>query len=191
MSSVVVVVVADTDSDDPTPLLHDSSPYGDEEIAPSSSSNEPEPEPDGSSRPNSPNQRLASLDVFRGLTVALMILVDDAGGAFPSINHSPWFGVTLADFVMPFFLFGVGVSIGLVFKKVTNKQSATKKVILRTIKLFLLGCKFLRYHFNAILGGYFHGRNDLSYGVDVRKLRWLGVLQVFGIGYTVGYSIII
>lgn len=46
----------------------------------------------------------------------LMILVDDAGGAFPSINHSPWFGVTLADFVMPFFLFGVGVSVGLVFK---------------------------------------------------------------------------
>lgn len=45
-----------------------------------------------------------------------MILVDDAGGAFPSINHSPWFGVTLADFVMPFFLFGVGVSIALVFK---------------------------------------------------------------------------
>lgn len=45
-----------------------------------------------------------------------MILVDDAGGAFPSINHSPWLGVTLADFVMPFFLFGVGVSISLVFK---------------------------------------------------------------------------
>lgn len=45
-----------------------------------------------------------------------MILVDDAGGAFPSINHSPWLGVTLADFVMPFFLVGVGVSVGLVFK---------------------------------------------------------------------------
>lgn len=45
-----------------------------------------------------------------------MILVDDAGKAFPSINHAPWFGVTLADFVMPFFLFGVGVSVGLVFK---------------------------------------------------------------------------
>jgi predicted acyltransferase len=45
-----------------------------------------------------------------------MILVDDAGGAFPSINHSPWFGVTLADFVMPFFLFLVGVSVGLAFK---------------------------------------------------------------------------
>lgn len=45
-----------------------------------------------------------------------MILVDDAGKAFPSINHSPWFGVTLADFVMPFFLFVVGVSVSLVFK---------------------------------------------------------------------------
>ncbi|PQQ15096.1 heparan-alpha-glucosaminide N-acetyltransferase isoform X2 [Prunus yedoensis var. nudiflora] len=65
---------------------------------------------------STPSQRLASLDVFRGLTVALMILVDDAGGAFPSINHSPWFGITLADFVMPFFLFLVGVSISLAFK---------------------------------------------------------------------------
>lgn len=46
----------------------------------------------------------------------LMILVDNVGRAFPSLNHSPWFGVTLADFVMPFFLFVVGVSIGLVFK---------------------------------------------------------------------------
>ena len=45
-----------------------------------------------------------------------MILVDDAGKAFPSINHAPWFGVTLADFVMPFFLFGVGVPVTLVFK---------------------------------------------------------------------------
>lgn len=45
-----------------------------------------------------------------------MILVDDAGGAFPSINHAPWFGVTIADFVMPFFLFVVGVSISLALK---------------------------------------------------------------------------
>lgn len=45
-----------------------------------------------------------------------MILVDDAGKYFPAINHSPWFGVTLADFVMPFFLFVVGTSVSLVFK---------------------------------------------------------------------------
>ncbi|CAH9146451.1 unnamed protein product [Cuscuta epithymum] len=35
----------------------------------------------------------------------LMVLVDDAGKAFPTINHSSWVGVTLVDFVMPFFLF--------------------------------------------------------------------------------------
>ncbi|KAK7277795.1 hypothetical protein RJT34_22812 [Clitoria ternatea] len=122
-----------------------------------------------------PNQRLASLDVFRGLTVALMILVDNVGRDFPSLNHSPWFGVTLADFVMPFFLFVVGVSIGLVFKKVSSKSNATKKVIWRTIKLFLLGL--------LLQGGYFHGRGNLTYGVDLSKIRWLGVLQRISIGY--------
>jgi len=46
----------------------------------------------------------------------LMILVDDAGGVLPAINHSPWNGLTLADVVMPFFLFMVGVSLGLTYK---------------------------------------------------------------------------
>jgi heparan-alpha-glucosaminide N-acetyltransferase len=45
-----------------------------------------------------------------------MILVDNAGGIWPSINHSPWNGVTLADFVMPFFLFIVGVALALAYK---------------------------------------------------------------------------
>ena len=49
--------------------------------------------------------RLQSLDVFRGLTIAWMILVDNAGDAFPEIDHCPWNGVALADFVMPWFLF--------------------------------------------------------------------------------------
>ncbi|XAR61386.1 Heparan-alpha-glucosaminide N-acetyltransferase [Bertholletia excelsa] len=171
-------VVADVDQQ--VPLLCNSSPaiqhrgstIGNEEIVPLLSSNEPE-----GSKPNSVdcNQRLASLDVFRGLTVALMILVDDAGGAFPSINHSPWFGVTLADFVMPFFLFGVGVSVCLVFRKISSRPSATKKVIQRASKLFLLGV--------VLQGGYFHGRNHLTYGVDVLRIRWLGVLQRISIGY--------
>ena len=46
----------------------------------------------------------------------LMILVDDVGGLLPAINHSPWNGLTLADYVMPFFLFIVGVSLGLTYK---------------------------------------------------------------------------
>lgn len=46
----------------------------------------------------------------------LMIFVDDAGGILPAINHSPWDGLTLADFVMPFFLFIVGISLALTYK---------------------------------------------------------------------------
>lgn len=104
-----------------------------------------------------------------------MILVDDTGGAFPLINHAPWFGVTLADFVMPFFLFIVGVCVALVFKKTTNKATATKKAIARALKLFLLGL--------LLQGGYFHGRDHLTYGVDIDYIRWLGILQRISIGY--------
>ncbi|KAI6674564.1 hypothetical protein NL676_002470 [Syzygium grande] len=186
MSTLIDVAegAADSDRQRRTPLLHRPPPpppppprreppdEAEPEITPSTT-----PPGDGrDARSSSSDQRrLASLDVFRGLTVALMILVDDAGGAFPAINHSPWFGVTLADFVMPFFLFGVGVSVGLVFKKTSGKSLATRKVIIRTLKLFLLGL--------LLQGGYFHGRNQLTYGVDVGKIRWLGVLQRISIGY--------
>ncbi|OMO82044.1 hypothetical protein COLO4_23272 [Corchorus olitorius] len=109
------------------PLLHNPSSDGNEdEIAASSTSDQPDAP---KLTLNDSNQRLVSLDVFRGLTVALMILVDDAGGAFPSINHAPWFGVTIADFVMPFFLFGVGVSISLAFKVKFSSIGLNLKVL--------------------------------------------------------------
>ncbi|KAF9686084.1 hypothetical protein SADUNF_Sadunf03G0121500 [Salix dunnii] len=155
-------------------------------------------------------QRLVSLDVFRGLTVALMILVDDAGGVLPAINHSPWNGLTLADVVMPFFLFMVGVSLGLTYKisidvlpdaasssistattdalipnsiiwfiqKLSCKAVATRKAILRTLKLLIIGL-FLQ-------GGFLHGLNDLTYGVDMTQIRWMGILQRIAVGYLVG-----
>ncbi|KAL8246114.1 hypothetical protein R6Q59_007330 [Mikania micrantha] len=62
------------------------------------------------------SRRVATLDAFRGLTIVLMILVDDAGGVYERIDHSPWNGCTLADFVLPFFLFIVGVAIALALK---------------------------------------------------------------------------
>ncbi|KAL6586304.1 hypothetical protein OROMI_001292 [Orobanche minor] len=99
----------------------------------------------------------------------MVILVDDAGKAFPSINHAPWFGVTLADFVMPFFLFGVGVSVSLVFKNVSDRLAATKKVVLRSVKLFMLGV--------LLQGWYCQGRDNLTYGVDLTKIRVMVVLQ--------------
>ncbi|KAL3648089.1 hypothetical protein CASFOL_009057 [Castilleja foliolosa] len=174
-----ITVVTDIDGER-TPLHRDSQPAYSGGLTENSLlpiAEQPPPK-----NPTITKQRLISLDVFRGLTVAvqllcryLMILVDDAGKAFPSINHAPWFGVTLADFVMPFFLFGVGVSVSLVFKNVANKLAATKKVVLRFIKLFLLGL--------ILQGGYFHGRGNLTYGVDITRIRVMGVLQRIAIGY--------
>ncbi|KAF6170797.1 hypothetical protein GIB67_015749 [Kingdonia uniflora] len=125
--------------------------------------------------PPPPRRHLASLDVFRGLTVTLMILVDDAGGFFPSINHSPWNGVTLADFVVPFFIFMVGLSLGLTYKKTTSRVDATIKAVFRTLKLLGLGLIFQ--------GGYIHGINDLTFGVDLDRIRWWGILQRIALAY--------
>ncbi|MED6143079.1 hypothetical protein PIB30_003357 [Stylosanthes scabra] len=128
-----------------------------------------------SSKHQSPSHRLLSLDVFRGLTVALMILVDDAGGIVPALNHSPWNGLTIADFVMPFFLFIVGVALALTYKKPSCRADATRKAFLRALKLLVLGL-FLQ-------GGYFHRLTDLSFGVDIKRIRLMGILQRIALAY--------
>ncbi|XP_060176211.1 uncharacterized protein LOC132606649 isoform X1 [Lycium barbarum] len=125
----------------------------------------------------STSTRVVSLDVFRGLCVFLMMLVDYGGSVFPSIAHSPWNGVRLADFVMPFFLFVVGVSLAIVNKIVIDRTGGTLKVVIRTLKLFILGI-FLQ-------GGYLHGITGLTYGVDIERIRWMGILQRIAVGYIV------
>ncbi|XP_062225541.1 uncharacterized protein LOC133924148 isoform X1 [Phragmites australis] len=122
-----------------------------------------------------PRQRLVSLDVFRGITVLLMIIVDDAGAFLPAMNHSPWDGVTVADFVMPFFLFIVGVALALAYKRVPDKLDATKKAVLRALKLFCLGL--------VLQGGFFHGVRSLTFGVDLQQIRLMGILQRIAIAY--------
>ena len=58
--------------------------------------------------------RLQSLDIVRGLTVAGMILVNNGyGGSFPMLQHASWNGLSVSDFVFPFFLFIMGVSLYL------------------------------------------------------------------------------
>ncbi|KAL0409976.1 UNVERIFIED_CONTAM: Heparan-alpha-glucosaminide N-acetyltransferase [Sesamum latifolium] len=122
-------------------------------------------------------KRIATLDAFRGLTIVLMVLVDDAGGAYPRIDHSPWNGCTLADFVMPFFLFIVGVAIALALKKIPKVEYAIRKITLRTLKLLFWGI--------LLQGGYSHAPDDLSYGVDMKKIRWCGILQRIALVYFV------
>eukprot|EP00257_Ricinus_communis_P025761 XP_025013175.1 heparan-alpha-glucosaminide N-acetyltransferase [Ricinus communis] len=120
-------------------------------------------------------KRVATLDAFRGLTVVLMILVDNAGESYARIDHSPWNGCTLADFVMPFFLFIVGVAIALALKRIPRKRDAVKKISLRTLKLLFWGI--------LLQGGYSHAPVDLSYGVDMKLIRWCGILQRIALVY--------
>ncbi|CAA2994189.1 heparan-alpha-glucosaminide N-acetyltransferase isoform X1 [Olea europaea subsp. europaea] len=122
-------------------------------------------------------KRVASLDIFRGLTVALMILVDDAGGEWPMIGHAPWNGCNLADFVMPFFLFIVGMAIALAFKRIPDRLKAISKVILRTLKLLFWGL--------LLQGGFSHAPDKLTYGVDMKMIRWCGILQRIALAYLV------
>ncbi|GAB4835799.1 hypothetical protein Ancab_000715 [Ancistrocladus abbreviatus] len=123
------------------------------------------------------SKRVDSLDVFRGLTVALMILVDDAGGYWPMIAHAPWNGCNLADFVMPFFLFIVGMAIALALKRRLHHLMAIKKVVLRTLKLLFWGI--------LLQGGYSHAPDELNYGVDMKRIRWCGILQRIALAYLV------
>ncbi|MEE8377897.1 MAG: heparan-alpha-glucosaminide N-acetyltransferase domain-containing protein [Candidatus Aminicenantaceae bacterium] len=94
--------------------------------------------------------RLASLDVFRGITIAGMILVNNPGSwsfIYAPLRHAKWHGWTPTDLIFPFFLFIVGVSITLSFSKRISEDAVsstiTIKILKRTVLLFAVGY-FLR-----------------------------------------------
>jgi len=89
-------------------------------------------------------ERYYSLDVFRGATVALMILVNNPGSwsnTFSPLSHASWHGCTPTDLVFPFFLFAVGNAMSFVMPKLQQGNSSEfwKKVIKRTALIFLIG----------------------------------------------------
>ena len=87
-------------------------------------------------------QRLLSLDILRGLTVAGMILVNNGyGESFEMLRHSRWNGMTPCDLVFPFFLFIMGVSCYLSLGKngFTATPTILRKVLKRTVLLFVIG----------------------------------------------------
>ncbi|GJM36187.1 MAG: hypothetical protein DHS20C18_51880 [Saprospiraceae bacterium] len=91
-------------------------------------------------------QRLRALDIFRGLTVAAMILVNNPGDwstVYPPLLHTKWNGCTIADLIFPFFLFIVGLSISLALgnqlRQGKEKPAIAFKIIRRSILIFSLG----------------------------------------------------
>src|SRR5215467_9203782 len=111
---------------------------------PTKPDSEPLPSP-ADKKPESPN-RLVSLDVFRGLTIAGMVLVNNPGSwshIYWPLEHAEWNGWTPTDLIFPFFLFIVGVAITLAFARRTqtggSKRDLYLKVIRRSVLIFAIG----------------------------------------------------
>lgn len=88
------------------------------------------------------NRRYESVDILRGLTIALMVLVNTPGtwsAVYAPFLHAPWHGYTLTDLVFPFFLFLVGVSISFSYQGKKLQWSSFSKISVRTLKLIGLG----------------------------------------------------
>lgn len=118
-------------------------------------------------------ERLISLDVFRGLTVALMILVNNPGSwahIHPPLRHAIWHGWTPTDLVFPFFLFAVGVAISLSFARRraagAGRGALVRKIVLRTLIIFGLGLLLNGFPF-----------------FDLESWRLWGVLQRIAVCY--------
>jgi predicted acyltransferase len=122
--------------------------------------------------------RLTSLDVFRGITIAGMILVNMVGVAdhkYSLLDHAEWNGCTPTDLVFPFFLFIVGVAMTFSLSKYTADNKPTKAVYLRILRraaiLFLLG---------LLLNGFW---NKGVWTFDLSSIRFMGVLQRISLCY--------
>lgn len=127
------------------------------------------------------NQRFYSLDVFRGATVALMILVNNPGSwshIYAPLEHAAWQGCTPTDLVFPFFLFAVGNAMSFVMPKLEQAGDAMfwKKVIKRTLLIFLIGL-FLNW------SPFIKWEADQIVFKQFSNLRIMGVLQRIALSY--------
>lgn len=127
------------------------------------------------------NQRYYSLDVYRGSTVALMILVNNPGSwshIYAPLKHAPWHGCTPTDLVFPFFLFAVGNSMAFVMPRLEAAGVSTflKKIFKRTILIFSIGI-LLNW------SPFFRWQDDQFVLKTLDALRISGVLQRIALCY--------
>lgn len=117
--------------------------------------------------------RLLSLDVFRGITIAGMILVNNPGtwsAVYGPLRHAEWHGWTPTDLIFPFFLFIVGAAIALAFARRiesgSTKADLYQKIARRSLIIFALGLLMNGFPF-----------------FDLSKIRIPGVLQRIAVCY--------
>jgi predicted acyltransferase len=121
------------------------------------------------------SKRLVSIDLFRGLTIAAMILVNYPGAhnyLYAPLAHSRWNGVTPTDFIFPFFIFIVGVSVALSYSRQIEaekpRKEMVKKILIRALKIYVIG--YLLHYLPEF---------------DFTKIDFFGVLQRIAIVYMV------
>ncbi len=133
----------------------------------------------------SASQRLMSLDVFRGITIAGMILVNNPGSwahMYAPLSHAAWHGWTPTDLVFPFFLFIVGVAIvfalsATVEQNKEGKRAAVRKAFIRSAKIFGLGLFMSAYPFWDF--------DAMTISKQVTHIRIMGVLQRIALCYLI------
>ena len=133
-------------------------------------------------------QRFYSLDVFRGATVALMILVNNPGNwgqLFAPLKHAEWHGCTPTDLVFPFFLFAVGNALSFVMPRLEAGGTAVflRKVFIRSLLIFGLGlflnwAPFVKWSNGELVFKHWVDPNNPNSGI-----RILGVLQRIALCY--------
>jgi predicted acyltransferase len=142
-----------------------------------------------------PRERLLSLDVFRGLTIAGMLLVNDPGSwgsIYPPLEHAAWNGWTPTDLIYPFFLFIAGVTtyLSLAARRAqgADESEIRRQIIRRGLLIFLFG--FLVNGFPYFTWGAVAGNPDPTFVARVidRLYHWriMGVLQRIGLAYMCG-----
>ena len=136
------------------------------------------------------NQRYYSLDVFRGATVAFMILVNNPGSwshIYPPLEHAAWHGLTPTDLVFPFFLYAVGNAMAFVLPRLREKGDSAfwKKIITRTLLIFLIGTFLNWFPFSRWQDGelVFRGWEWTRANGEIAGIRVAGTLQRIAVCY--------
>lgn len=129
-------------------------------------------------------ERFLSLDVLRGLTVALMIVVNNPGSwskIYAPFKHAAWAGFTITDLVFPTFLFVIGNAMSFSLRKyeVQGDNAFLRKVVKRSLLIFLIGTFMVAFPFVY--------RGDDGFMLkNFSEMRIMGVLQRIALCYFFG-----
>lgn len=134
--------------------------------------------------PALPSQRLLSLDVFRGITIAAMVLVNNPGTwqhVYAPLRHAQWHGWTPTDLIFPFFVYIVGVAMTYSFGKQFARGATRGDLLLKSVKraavIFALSLAITGFPIDSFPG------------YDLADIRVMGVLNRIAVAYLVTAAI--